>query len=120
MERVLLIDDERDALEVLEWVLKDCGCDVRAETDAPKALEVGRSFKPTVLVTDYFLRDDLSGLDIVRLLRKEDPGLRAVLMTGMMVEELKGEIEALGNVDVVRKPFDSTQLMSRLELSAAH
>jgi len=120
MERVLLIDDERDALEVLEWVLKDCGCEVRAETEAPKALELGRSFKPTVLVTDYFLRDDLSGLDIVRLLREQDPNLRAVLMTGMMVEDLKGELEALGNVDVVRKPFDSAQLVSRLDLAATH
>lgn len=120
MERVLLIDDERDALEVLEWVLKDCGCEVRAETEAPKALEAGRTFKPTVLVTDYFLRDDLSGLDIVRLLRKDDPALRVVLMTGMMVEDLRPELDALGNVDVVRKPFDCMQIVSRLDLSAAH
>jgi two-component system OmpR family response regulator len=120
MERVLLIDDEPDALEVLEWVLKDHGCEVQAVSEVPKALEVGRTFKPTVLVTDYSLHDDLSGLDIVRLLREKDPELRAVLMTGMVVDDLRPELDALGNVDVVSKPFDYRKIVERLDLGAAH
>jgi CheY-like chemotaxis protein len=116
MEKILLIDDERDALEVLEWVLLDQGYDVRAVTDASRAIEVGREFKPNLLVTDYFLRDDeLTGLDIVRLLREDNPRLRAVLMTGMMVEDLRSELEAVGNVEVVRKPFDGSRIVAQLQ-----
>lgn len=118
MQRVLLIDDERDALEVLEWVLKDHGYEVCAVSEVSQALEVGRAFKPDLLVTDYFLRDDLSGLDIVRELRLDDPKLRAVLMTGMVVEQIQPELDAIGNVDVLRKPFDCTQIVARLELAA--
>lgn len=114
MERVLLIDDERDALEVLEWVLKDRGCEVRAVSEVPAALEVGRCFRPTLLVTDYFLRDDRSGLDVLRELRRTDPELRAVLMTGMTVEQIQPELDALGNVEVLHKPFDCQQIVSHL------
>lgn len=120
MERVLLIDDEPDALEVLEWMLKDCGCEVRAVSQAPLALEVGRAFKPTLVVTDYFLRDELCGLDILRALREQDPELRAVLMTGMSVDGIQHELDALGNVAVIHKPFDSRQIMARLDLSEPH
>jgi DNA-binding response OmpR family regulator len=120
MEKVLLIDDERDSLEVLEWVLKERGCEVRSVSDAPLALEVGRTFRPTLLVTDYFLSNDLCGLDILRALRESDPDLRAVLMTGMRVEDIKPELEALGNVAVVRKPFDCRQFVARLDLADRH
>jgi DNA-binding NtrC family response regulator len=120
MEKVLLIDDERDSLEVLEWVLKERGCDVRAVTAAPLALEVGRTFKPTLLVTDYFLSGDLCGLDIVRALRESDPELRAVLMTGMRVDDIKPELEAIGNVEVVQKPFDCDQFVAHLDLQRPH
>lgn len=116
MERVLLIDDERDALEVLEWVLRDRGCEVRAVSEVPRALEVGRSFRPTLLVTDYFLGDDRSGLDILRELRQDDPTLRAVLMTGMTVSQLQPELDALGNVEVLHKPFDCEQIVSHLAI----
>jgi CheY-like chemotaxis protein len=120
MEKVLLIDDERDSLEVLEWVLKERGCEVRAVAEAPLALEVGRAFKPTLLVTDYFLSDDLCGLDIVRALRENDPELRAVLMTGMSVDDIRPELEALGNVAVVQKPFDCEQFVARLDTLGQH
>jgi DNA-binding NtrC family response regulator len=117
MERVLLVDDERDALEVLEWTLTDCGCEVRAVTEALDALELARSFKADLLVTDYYLGSDLNGLDVIRILRERQPELRTVLMTGMRVEDLQSEINAIGGIDVVRKPFDCAQIVRLLPSS---
>jgi DNA-binding NtrC family response regulator len=114
MERVLLVDDERDALEVLEWMLTDRGYEVRAASEALDALELARGFTADVLVTDYYLGSDLNGLDIIRILRERQPELRTVLMTGMRVEDIQSEIDAIGGIDVLRKPFDCAQIVRLL------
>lgn len=117
MEKILLIDDEPDALEVLTWMLTDRGYDVRAETNAERGLEVSRTFKPDLLITDYFLREgDISGVDLIRRLRAQSPGLRAVLMTGMPLEELRREIESVAPVEVLLKPFVWDDVLARLRL----
>lgn len=117
MERVLLVDDEADALEVLEWVLLERGYEVRTSREPHDCIRVARAFKPTLLLTDYILCSDLNGLDIARELRQNDPTLRVVLMTGLTLEDIRSEIEALGNVDLVHKPFDCDTLVSQLESS---
>jgi DNA-binding NtrC family response regulator len=114
MERVLLVDDERDALEVLEWTLTDRGYEVRAAGEALDALELARTFTADVLVTDYYLGSDLNGLDLIRILRERQPELRTVLMTGMRVADIQSEIDAIGGIDVLRKPFDCAQILGLL------
>jgi DNA-binding NtrC family response regulator len=81
VERVLVVDDEVDALEILSWMLTDEGCEVRTASDVDQAVSVGRDFHPTLLITDYLLRDSGTGLDVIRELRHEHPGLPAVLIT---------------------------------------
>lgn len=116
MEKILLVDDEADALEVLEWVLTDLGCHVRTARAGEEALDVGQWFRPTVLITDYCLTGDVTGVDVIRTLRDEDPSLRAILMTGMMGEELHHELRTLGDIPVVRKPFSWDDIRELLQL----
>lgn len=119
MEKILLIDDEPDALEVLTWMLTDRGYEVRAETQAEVALEVGREFKPDLLITDYYLRQgEMSGVDVIRRLRAQSPALRVVLMTGMPVDELRAELASVAPIEVLSKPFVWTDVVARLGLDA--
>ena len=50
--RVLLVDDERDALEMLALVLDQSGAEVKSATSAAEALETLKEWKPDVLVSD--------------------------------------------------------------------
>jgi DNA-binding response OmpR family regulator len=105
VERVLVVDDEVDALEILSWMLADQGFDVRTASDADCAVSLGHDFQPTLLITDYLLSNSKTGLDVIRNLRQADPGLRAVLITGMDIAGLRQQLNELGNVNVLRKPF---------------
>jgi len=115
MERVLVVDDEVDALEILSWLLTDHGCDVRTASDPRQAVSLGREFRPTLLITDYLLSDAATGLDVIRELREQvDPALPAVLVTGMDPSLMRDELQALGNVEVLKKPFVWADLCARL------
>jgi DNA-binding NtrC family response regulator len=116
MGKVLLIDDEPDALEVLAWILSDHGCEVRTETQVSRALELGREFEPDLLITDYLLNDEASGLDVIHELRKTNPSLRAVLMTGVPVGDLPPELPSAAPIEVLQKPFVWSDLSRQLGL----
>jgi two-component system OmpR family response regulator len=113
---VLVVDDEVDALEILSWMLTDQGWEVRTASDVEHAVSVGRELRPTLLITDYLLRDSGTGLDLIRELRREDPSLPAVLITGMDLTSLRHQLDELGNVNVLRKPFVWSELREKIPL----
>jgi DNA-binding response OmpR family regulator len=116
LERVLVVDDEADALEVLAWMLQDFGCDVRTATRVEEALALGRAFQPTLLITDYLLCDASTGIDVIRQLRECDPNLRAILVTGLHGDQIRELLGELANVSVLTKPFAWTDLRGQLAI----
>lgn len=116
MEKVLLVDDDPDALEVLDWTLSDWGFSVRTAASGEYALTLAESFEPAVLITDYCLEGELTGVDVIRRLRGEIQGLRAVLVTGLPLERFRHELEGLDEVMVVSKPFRWSELCTQLDL----
>jgi CheY-like chemotaxis protein len=68
--RVLLIDDNADANEALEALLRMDGQDVRQALDGPTALEIAREFKPQVVLCDLGL-PGMDGYEVIRCLRAE-------------------------------------------------
>ncbi len=115
MERVLLVEDELDELEILYWMIVDQGCDVRTANTAKAAVSLGKLFRPTLLVTDFLLSHDVTGIDVIRELRKADPSLPALLITAAPAADWGPAVAALGNVDVIQKPFTRAAFLGRLE-----
>lgn len=115
MERVLLVDDELDALEVLSWMLGDWGYDVRTAHALEAAVALSGSFRPHVLITDYLLSDALTGVDLIRRLRHEQRDLGAILVTGLLGDQVRAELWGLADVPIVRKPFRAEEIRLRLE-----
>jgi len=118
MERVLLVDDEAEALQILAWLIADHGCEVRTATTVEQAVSVGREFGPTLVITDYLLQDDATGLDVIRGLREADAALPAVLVTGMDASTLRRELSSLDDVTVLRKPFGWADLRPLLRTAS--
>ena len=56
--RVLVVDDDAAALEILLTILKQCDAEVTACTSAAEALEVIRGWQPHVLVADIAMPDE--------------------------------------------------------------
>lgn len=119
MERILLVDDERDALEVLTWVLTDWGYSVETALTARDAIEVGLRLRPTVVISDYYLPSDVTGLELMRTLRAKVPSFQAILMTGLPLEQLRRELGGFGEIKLVRKPFRWSEFQKLLTVRPA-
>jgi signal transduction histidine kinase/ActR/RegA family two-component response regulator len=80
--RVLVVDDNRDAVEMLVAAFRDAGFHAVGATDGVEALAVAASLQPHVAVLDIGL-PSLDGFQLARMLRAATPtGLRLVALTG--------------------------------------
>lgn len=67
--RVLVVDDEPDARDLLQSILRQCQADVRAAGSAIEALDALEHFAPNVLVSDIGM-PDLDGYDLISEIRR--------------------------------------------------
>jgi CheY-like chemotaxis protein len=110
--RVLLVEDDPAVLEGTARLLVRWGCSVEATRAMPAAIT---GFD--LLLIDYDLGADRTGLEAVRLLRSAQPSIPAVLVTGMQVPSIQQSAAEAG-MTVLPKPIRPAQLRSTL-LAAA-
>jgi DNA-binding NtrC family response regulator len=110
MMRVLVVEDETDALDTLEAWLITQGCEVRVARSGRAALELSASFQPEVVITDYFLQDDVTGVDLIAEIRASGRKVRCVLVTGILHNALLEGVHRLHRVPILTKPFDFGRL----------
>jgi signal transduction histidine kinase len=77
--RVLVVDDNRDAAEMLTAMLELSGCETRMVHTAAEALELARAFFPTVALLDIGL-PDMNGYELARRLRSNEASERMLLI----------------------------------------
>ena len=82
--RVLVADDDRDAVFTLTMILRDEGHEVRCVYDGAAVISEAASFQPDVLLLDIGM-PELSGYEVARYLRRrygEDSGMVLIAVTG--------------------------------------
>ena len=107
--RILVVDDERDILDLARIILKSGGYDVMTTTSGEEALRIISMKKPDLVLLDVVL-PGVSGLDVCRLL-KRDPGTRSikvVLFTALgtevdMMLEKKADLDTVTELKKVRQ-----------------
>ena len=120
MKKLLVVEDEPRTLRVLQRTLKRRGYCVEATADACEAIRLGRTFRPHVLLTDWLLKGDKSGIDIATALRQDDPQLAIVFVTGLPITALKTVSQHLANCVFLEKPVRLHQIESALAQSMSH
>jgi DNA-binding NtrC family response regulator len=114
MRRVLIVEDDTDALSVLRAWLETQGCMVRSARTGRLALEIGATFDPEVLITDYSLEGDLTGVDVIAELRNRAAKVRCVLVTGVLQNAMLESVHRIDRVPILTKPFDFSRLAELL------
>jgi PAS domain S-box-containing protein len=110
--RVLVVDDNLDAAEMLGALLRHAGHEVRVAGDGPAALDVAAEFRPDVALLDIGL-PGMDGYELARALRL-DPALPAIVLialTGWGQEEDKKRARDAGFDGHLTKPADPEQVM---------
>ncbi|WP_432010014.1 response regulator transcription factor [Streptomyces cucumeris] len=111
--RVLVVDDEPDLAGILSDVLRYEGWQVRTAGSGEDALTAARDFRPDAVVLDVML-PDIDGLQVLRRLRAESPGVCVLFLTARdAVEDRIAGITAGGD-DYVTKPFSLEEVLARL------
>ncbi len=110
-QRVLVVDDNVDAAEVLAKGLTLLGHDVRVAFNGPEALSVAREFKPHVAVLDLGL-PGLDGFEVARQLRTLETcrSTRLIALTGYGQTEHKNQSTAAGFEHHFVKPVELEDL----------
>jgi two-component system response regulator AdeR len=109
-KRVLVVEDEPDALETLQLWAQSHGWEVRAVQSGSAALDTSRIFQPDVVITDYLLRDDVNGVDVIAQLKRDGFRGRCILMTGVLETALLEGVHRIDGVPILVKPFDFGRL----------
>ncbi|WSV51648.1 response regulator transcription factor [Streptomyces decoyicus] len=111
--RVLVVDDEPDLAGILSDVLRSEGWEVRVAGTGEDALSTGQDFRPDAVVLDVML-PDIDGLQVLRGLRAQAPGVCVLFLTARdAVEDRIAGITAGGD-DYVTKPFSLEEVLARL------
>ena len=118
-ERVLIVDDNEDAAELLSDVLTTLGRHTLVARDGPEALRLARSFKPTVALLDIGL-PVMDGYELARRLRSELnlPDLWLVAITGYGQSEDRRRSEEAGFDVHLVKPVELDVLVEALRKQA--
>ena len=111
---ILLIDDERHMLKLLEFNLRKTGASLLQATSAEQALRTLESSPVDLVVTDYMLEGQ-SGLDLVRAMRVSAVlhGIPVILLTARGQMEIREEAEGLGIHAFLNKPFSPAELVAQ-------
>jgi CheY-like chemotaxis protein len=113
---ILVVDDELPLRSVLARQLRSEGYDVLEAGYGSQALEIARSSPdPIDLVLSDIVMPGMIGTELAQRLMAEHPGIRVVLMSAHIVNEL-ARPNRRQNVAVLQKPLEGTQVLAMVQL----
>jgi len=112
LARVLLVDDDRKLLSLLERGFRFEGFDVQTATRGAQGVELARSERPDVVVLDIGM-PDLNGFDVCRQVRLH-LDVPVIMLTARDDVDDKVRALDLGADDYVSKPFAFDELVERV------
>jgi two-component system phosphate regulon response regulator PhoB len=116
MATILIIEDEKDLLKVLEYNLRQAGHQVFTSLRGRDGLRLAKEHRPEIVLLDLML-PDISGMEVCRSLRAsaETAGARVIMVTarGEEIDRVLGF--EMGADDYVVKPFSVRELLLRIQ-----
>lgn len=119
--KILVVDDEQDAIELIEYNLQSAGYRVITATDGMEALQKTRTSIPDLIVLDLMI-PELDGVEVCKILRR-DPATSNIPI--IMVTAKSSELDRvlgleIGADDYVTKPFSPRELVLRVKKQLQH
>ena len=112
-ETILLVEDEPALRVAVRKALDQMGYRILEAPTGMKALEVWQENRDEIslLLTDLVMPDGMTGKDLAQRLRKENPQLKVIYMSGYGAEILGKDFSLTQNVNFLSKPFQARKLV---------
>jgi DNA-binding response OmpR family regulator len=111
--KILLVDDEKRILEVLEAYLEREGYEIHCADNGIDALKKAKTINPDLIVLDLML-PDISGEEVCRLVRKESD-VPILMLTAKSAEDDRINGIVMGADDYLTKPFSPREVVVRVQ-----
>ncbi|MGZ0654464.1 response regulator [Coraliomargarita sp. W4R72] len=113
VKRLLVVDDEEGPRQSLNMIFGD-DYDVTIATSGEEAIEFASKSPFHVVVTDIRMRG-LSGIDVLREVKKIDPNTEVVVLTAYETLETARQAISFGASEYLKKPFDLDHIQTVIE-----
>src|SRR5450432_4271909 len=114
--KILVVDDEPHALQVLGFKLREAGSTPIFAKDGTRALAITRDERPDLIVLDLML-PEVDGLEVCKILRRDaaTANIPVIMLTARAAEMDRVLGLELGADDYVTKPFSPRELVIRIK-----
>jgi two-component system response regulator HydG len=119
MEKILIIDDDKDLCFVLKRFLSKHGFEVLEATTGKTALELLESVEPNLILCDFRL-EDMSGSSILKKIKEKYPAVPVIIITGYSNIKTAVEVMKLGAMDYVTKPLLPDEILLTIRKALAN
>jgi two-component system, OmpR family, response regulator VicR len=111
---ILVVDDDRDLVELLAFLIEQAGFAPLTATEPITALELFDKELPTMAIVDLNLQP-WDGFELVAELRRRNEAVTIIVLTGRNSEDDKVRALEIGADDYVVKPFGHRELVARIK-----
>ena len=114
MARILLVDDEAEALLFLAEYVRSLRHEVATAADGLEALEKAKAWKPHLVLLDVRM-PRMDGITALKKLKERNPDIAVLMITAIREEGVAKEAMQFGAFDYVTKPVDLARLRMLVE-----
>jgi diguanylate cyclase (GGDEF)-like protein len=111
--KILIADDREDNLDLLREWLSSQDYYVRCARDGREALDIARTDHPDLVLVDKVM-PEVDGLSVARELKKADPTVPVIVLTGREDTRRAAIFEDSGADDLIMKPFQYEEVETRV------
>jgi len=109
---ILIVDDERDICTLIAGILEDEGHAARRAHNSTEAIDAVRQRRPALVILDVWLQgSELDGLQLLEVIRREDPPIPVVMISGHGTIDTAVSAIKTGAYDFIEKPFKADRLL---------
>lgn len=113
-KKILVVEDEFGLQELFRDIFQMAGYDVRIAVDGKNGYEIYREFNPDLVFTDVVM-PEMSGIELVRKIREEEPGIKVIFISGFfgikrIKDDLLKDVKKFG-YPMLAKPFKTSAML---------
>ena len=112
-KNILIIDDDKQILELLRLFAEENGCNVVTVETAEKGLAKIRKQEFNLILLDIMLSDG-NGLSVLKSIKNISPKIPVIMITGGNDIQIAEECLKCGAADYINKPFDFEYLRTAI------
>jgi len=113
MAEIMILDDVQDAGVLIGKILTKCGHETHSFTEEEDAVQFARKHPVDLAILDIKLKK-MSGIEVLSILKKIQPDMRAIMLTGYPTVETAREALSRGANEYCVKPIDRDELESKV------